>query len=293
MAETRLLSDSLIGYPQSLALFSKPLQQVGIRNLKMIQHHPINSFDTQNVIKFDVKSAGLSYIDLSKTLLKLKVKILKGDNSKIPELEVFEDGYRFKRPEASPSPPKDTGEKNESAGENNEPPTASTPVIVAPENNFLHTILQRVDCWLQQTLMSDSDENYPYLAYFKALQAAPEQKKSTLQMQMYFENKGGSSWVSDFDPTLQKRAALFAGSREVTMVGKLASAVFDIGRLLPQNTGLQLALYPHKGPFCLLSPDLLPTPDFKVVITEAILEVATVEVRNFQFFRLLKRTPLI
>ena len=277
MTDTRLLRDSIIAYPDSLALFSRPIQQVGIRKVKMISHNPVNEFSTQNIIRFDVKSAGLSYIDLSKTLLKLKVKIVKGNNASIPAVEKRRDGKGYA---LKPSFDKE----KKSTEEDTEPAPDVTPEIVAPQNNFMHSLLQRVDVWLQQTLMTGCHDNYAYLAYFKALQATPEQKKSVLQMQMYFENDGevtdNVGWITSRDLTLHKRAALFAGSREVTMIGKLASSVFEVDRLLPQGTGLEIALYPHKGPFCLLSPDIQPVPDFKVVITEAVLEVATVEVKK-------------
>lgn len=38
----QVLSDSIIGYPEALALFSKPIQNIGVKKNRYINHYPIN-----------------------------------------------------------------------------------------------------------------------------------------------------------------------------------------------------------------------------------------------------------
>lgn len=327
MSETQVMSDSVVGYPDSLALFSKPLQNIGIRRVKTVEHLPVNDVSTQNVITFNVSSAGSSYIDLSKTLLWITAKIVNGDGTK---MEDFNIAY-----EESPTPPpqpqtekaatfstksggsgsstaatataataaSDTSTATAGAAKTTEQtpsPPSSPRVIVTPSPNFLHTLFQRVDILLQNNLVTESDCTYSYAAYFKALQASPEEKASTSEMQMYFEpvtsNPFGSNWLFSEEPGTRKIGAIFQGSREVTMCGKIASSIFDVDRLLINGVPLQVALYPNKPDFCLMSPGLNPPPNFKVIITKAILQVSHVEIAPEMMAahsEMLKSTPAL
>ena len=61
----QVLTDSVIGYPQSLAIFSKAVQNVGIRKYRTIEYYPVNDFTTQGLIQFMINGNGASCIDLS------------------------------------------------------------------------------------------------------------------------------------------------------------------------------------------------------------------------------------
>lgn len=295
MTETSVLGDSVIAYSENLAIFGRVVQDVSIRKVTPISHSPSCEF-SNNLLKFDVKSSGSSYIDLSKTMLRISGRIMLENNGSITEIERIPDkpGYRMKIPTNKP-PSSASGSATDNDGEKaaegsvsdkagGQAQSQGTPQIVSPENNFLNTAFERIDVWLGDELVSHSQDNYAYLSYFKAIQASPEEKRSALQMQMYFESEdevhpdSGVNWTGSEDITFQKRAAIFGGSREVTMTGRLASDVFSVERLLPHGVGLKIVLYPHKPQFCLVSPDLQPPPAFKFVITRATLLVATVEV---------------
>ena len=293
MADTSFLQDSVVAYPQSLGLFGRPVQSVGIRKVLPIPHNPTGEFSNHNVIKFDVKSAGSSYIDLSKTMVRITGKIVRGDNASISEIGRRRDGsgYRMKispkKPHTSGDGKKEVGGTSSEGGEHEDDGSDSgtTPQIIAPENNFLHTAFERVDIWIQDQLVTSSNDLYPYLAYHKAIQAPASEKHTSLQMQMFFEPsdddlppENDADWVYSRDKNFQRRAAKYGGSREVTLMGRLASDIFSVDRLLPHGVGFKIAMYPHRGAFCLLSPDIQPPPDFKFVVTNATLLVAFVHI---------------
>ena len=81
----QVLSDSIIGYPESLAIFSKPVQNIGVKKYRCINYYPVNDFTTQGVVQFHVSGNGSSYIDLSKTLLNIRCRIVKRDGTSIKE----------------------------------------------------------------------------------------------------------------------------------------------------------------------------------------------------------------
>ena len=316
MTDTKVLANSVIGYPESLGLFSRPLQNLGIRHTKRVEYLPVNDMTAQSVIIFEVKSSGASYIDLSKTLLRVTAKIVNADGSTVKDFVEAVKQSKSEQAKKSKVNNSDTATSGSAASAsataaddsvtNKGSSTSSTsdgvsgtqgtgegskeedqeelPGIVAPCQNFMHAIFERVDVMLQNNLVTDSEVTYGYTAFFKALQASPEQKKSIMQMQMYFENENETSdeypanWTMSEDPNFRKRGKIFAKSREVTMCGKIASSIFDVERLLIYGVPLKIVLYPSQPDFCLISPDTNPRPDFKVVITKAVLEVTHVDV---------------
>ena len=79
----QVLKDSVVGYPESLAIFDKPIQNIGIRQVRNVNYYPVNDFTSQGVIQFSIPGTGNNYLDLSRTYLNIRCKILKKDNSRL------------------------------------------------------------------------------------------------------------------------------------------------------------------------------------------------------------------
>ena len=291
----QVLADSVIGYPQSLAIFSKPVQNCGVRQTKHIKYLPTNDYSTQGVIQFTVSGAGSKYLDLSKTILNLRVKIVEGDGKPLPKF-TGKRSVSGSKTESRDSKADDDNEDNVDAEEERsddlrksteatiKQDTFNTSVMTGVTNNFLHSMFSRVDVHLQNRLMTDSDGCYAYQAYFKTKLGTPADIKSgALQMQMFYdegnpEYSTDCDWIATNYKGLKTRSSFFTGSQEVDLCGRLCSDIFDIDRLIPNGVPLQITLYPNLPQFCLLSPQILPPPDFKFVITQASLEVCFVTV---------------
>lgn len=270
---TQVLSDSVIGYPQTLAIFSKPLQNVGVRRYKTVEYFPINDIATQSVIQFLINPSGANYVDLSRTILNLQCMILRKDGSRMKD--------------AKPLMVAAVASSDTGADAWAEKPPAED--VVAPVANFLHSMFSRVDLSLQNKLMTDSDNSYAYQAYFKTLlQTPPEAREHGLEAQMWYPaafydaqektKLDTTNWVLSSDEGgVVSRGDYFNASNVVDMCGKLACDAFDIGRLLPNGLPIQLTLYPNQPDFCLLSPQT-PAVDYKIVITKATLDVCLVDV---------------
>ena len=245
----QVLKDSLVGYPEELAIFDKPIQNVGIKKYQCIDYYPVNDFTTQGIIQFHVPGNGAGYLDLSRTTLSIRCKIVKRDGTDV----------------------------NVPADEN------VTNGLVSTANNFFSSIFGRVDAALQNKVLTDSDNSYAYQAYFKALlYSSKEMKEGTLQLQLYYPDTAGhmtdANWVKTKNEGLKTRGRFFQGSKEVDMTGRLYCDIFEITRLIPNGVPLSVTLYPAVPQFCLMSVDADPDPDYKVVITRACLNVCTVEV---------------
>ena len=79
MSET-LLADAFVGYPEELAIFEKPIQNVGVRRSHCTTFYPVNDFSSQGVIQFAIANNSNCYVDLRKTQLNITCKIVARDS---------------------------------------------------------------------------------------------------------------------------------------------------------------------------------------------------------------------
>lgn len=351
----QVLRDSVVGYPEALAIFDKPIQNVGVRKYRCIDYYPVNDFTTQGVIQFSVPGNGNGYLDLSKTILNIRCKIVRRDGSDIPDYsqllfnhngkntppgKAFDDAAGTVRPgggeKAAHSPGPQPGQSPAPDGDNgvtpnppekhnqNDPPEGTrgrrdhqrnlqkapengliqndannagngsnsvsddreqqiTTGMVGVANNFLNTMFGRIDASLQNKLLTESDNSYPYQSYFKALfYTNQEVKNSSLQTQLYYNDdlhtQEDMSWAFSENKGYFTRSRFFDGSREVDLCGQLYCDIFEITKFIPNGVSLNVVLYPNLPEFCLLSSDVNPPPDYKVIVTKASLTVCNVEV---------------
>ena len=266
-----VLDDAYIGYSEELAIFQKPIQNVGIKNTHVTAFYPVNDFSTQGVIQFQVTNNSSNYLDLRRTRLNITCKVVRQNGDKIEPVTVA--SARNKR----------------SKEEEETPATASTATAttdnkasVGVVNNFMHSMFSRVDVSLQNKVLTHSDESYPYLAYFKALlHSNTELKETTLQMGMFYKDTPGEledpNWQLGDNKGLSKRSSFFASSHEVDMSGHLYCDVLDIYKFIPNGVSLGITLYPSTPEFCLMAPEVT-VGTYKVQITRASLSVSMIEV---------------
>ena len=101
-----------------LDLFLVPPTSTQIEKSACIGYQPVSSLSDSNVVEYFVSSSGDEYLDLSKTKLHIKAKIKKADGGDLSEEE----------------------SKN-----------------VAPVNNWLHSLFSQLDIFLNDRLVSTSN----------------------------------------------------------------------------------------------------------------------------------------
>jgi len=125
---------------------------------------------------------------------------------------------------------------------------------VAPVSNFLHSLSSQIDLSLNNTLVSHSNNSYPYSAYLETLLSyGPAAKNSQLSANLWLED------TTDHLDTLgadnagyTKRKALTANSSEVDMMGKLHVDMCFQQRHLISGVDVKLRLIRAKDTFCLV-----------------------------------------
>lgn len=238
------MKDSYLAYPEELAVFDRAVQNIGVKEVRTVEFQPVNDYTNQSVIDFSVPSNSACYIDLKKTTLSIRCKVVKADGT-------------------------DTE-------------AAITKNIVSVINNFLSGMTSRCDLALQDRMMTSSDQTYPYRAYLdNLLYTSVLQKDTTLKTELYYSEAGSKmqlyNWIADANVPLKERGELFKNSKEVDMTGPLHTDITQsLDRYLLPGVGVKVKLYPSTPEFCLLSAD--DAPNYKVLITKATLKICYVEV---------------
>ena len=154
---------------------------------------------------------------------------------------------------------------------------------VAPENNWFHSLFSQIDVSLNDTLVSTSNNTYPYRAYIENLLTfGNDAKKSQLTSEFFY-----SDTVNKFDvepnagglaenPGMATRKNFAANSSVIEMIGRLHLDIFNQPKLMLNNVDVKLRLNRSKDTFNLhYSPE---NAGFLTKISEATLYVRKVKV---------------
>ena len=139
---------------------------------------------------------------------------------------------------------------------------------VVPVNNFLHSMFNSVDLYLNNKLISSNSDTYPYRAYIENLSYNADSKPTHL--------KASVLWVEDtadqFDTPnhdgvnvgLQTRMAAISQSKTAELFGRLHLDVFQQEKYLPNGIEIRLRLNRSSPNFCLTRCN--NAPNAKIVL---------------------------
>ena len=212
-----------------LSLFEPPPIDTAIQTREWIEFRPINQFSDYGGLEFNVPPLSTGYMDLKKSKLKLKLRILNHVNSPITEDED----------------------------------------AVALTNLPLHTIFAQVDACLQQTPVSQLGTNYPYKAYIDTLLSTSLQDYGVRYSQLFIKDTtdpDDADPIKGINTGLYLRSLYTKGGKILDLEGPLHIDLFQQERLIINGVGLSLKLWPSKDPFRLMSASGV---DYKVQIVDA------------------------
>ncbi|XP_041982681.1 uncharacterized protein F54H12.2-like [Aricia agestis] len=148
----------------------------------------------------------------------------------------------------------------------------STSTVVAPINNWLHSLFNQLDVYLNQKLVSPPNNTYAYRAYVEnLLNYASAAKKSHLTCGLWYEDTAGEMNSTDEkNEGFIKRREIASESKEIEMIGHLHGDIFNQEKFLINGVEMFVKLVRSRESFNLIgSTDL----KFKVCITDATLIV--------------------
>ncbi|XP_042911668.1 uncharacterized protein F54H12.2-like [Parasteatoda tepidariorum] len=136
---------------------------------------------------------------------------------------------------------------------------------IGPVNLFLHSLFSQVDVSLNDRIISNSSNTYPYRSYLETLlNHGYDSKTSQLTAELYYK---------DSDDGLKKRSEYFKFSSTVDMIGCIHSDLFHQNRLLLNLVDVKIKLIRSKPEFCLIGKS-----GYKVVLDRISLLVRKVRV---------------
>ncbi|XP_037298677.1 uncharacterized protein F54H12.2-like [Manduca sexta] len=109
-----------------------------------------------------------------------------------------------------------------------------TSTVVAPVNNWLHSLFSQLDVYLNQKLVSPPNNTYAYRAYIEnLLNYAPAAKNSHLTCGLWYEDTAGNmDSTTDGNKGFIKRQELAGESKEIEMIGHLHGDLFNQEKFL-------------------------------------------------------------
>ena len=126
-------------------------------------------------------------------------------------------------------------------------------VEIAPECNFLHTLWSQCDLYLNDTLVTQSSNNYSYCSYMETLLSfGKDAKDSQPSSVLWNQNTAGAFNTRGANNAgYTKRKALAAQSHEINMMGRLHLDMGFQSRYILNGIEIKYRLIRSKDSFCL------------------------------------------
>ena len=220
-------------------LFGPILQQTVLLNEFDREFAPLASLQEGAPIEFMVKGADQLYLDLNESSLLLRVKITNADGGNI--------------------------------GAN----------TAGPVNLMLHSLFSQMSVEFNGKPVNEPNHLYAYRAYLSTLiNFSEETQKTRLLCEGWTKDTAGHMEVTDVTGDnigLRTRAAQFATSRVVELMGRPHLDVFQQDRLIPPGVDVHLKLIPSANSFVCKSaaPQNAQKQNYKALIQFASLIIHT------------------
>ncbi len=155
---------------------------------------------------------------------------------------------------------------------------------VAPVNLFLQSLFSQVSVYLQNQLVSSTNNHYAYKSIMKTLlNYGAEAKTTQLTSQLFYQDTGSTdATIESANPEtgtnqgLSFRGDFIETSKVLTMEGPLYEDVFGMNRHLVNGVDLTLKLYRSSPQFCLMSD--ATGKEYKIELQDAYLKVCKLKV---------------
>ena len=257
---------------ESLNLFSDDLINKAITQVQYVDHLPVSQ-SGNGFIEFNVTPQ--NYVDLSRSQLYVKCKVVIDDNSQI--------GVTIRK----------TLVPKEGATEEEKDLKDADKRDVLPTNCLLGGLFQKVDLTIQQKNISNDVQTYTYPYKYMVDTLINTTQEIDMGKLFYKDPYGTIKDASFFDeehstgsklyylfhgerlpPSLSTRAQAIMGSREFEMQGPIDLDFFQQKRLLLHNTNIGLKFFQSSPQFSLMSGQ--DSPKFNIKILEARLKLCHV-----------------
>ena len=245
-------SSPVVTIPE-LDLFDVTPTQTAVESEYCLDVRPISTITANSVIEFVFGGESRDYIDLARSRLYAKLKLVHQDGTELVIKKLKPDGT------ADPAGPA----KDEEA---------------TPVNLSLHAMFNQIDIYINGVRMSQASGMYPYKAMIQTMLDNTADAKNTQLKAVGYKQETGKDLdaYSMTDPGIYWRHKLFRGSQSVEFEGPLLEDVLQVKRYLLNNLKVQIKLYPSQKQFYVMATD--DTKDYKIVLEDIVFKACMVKV---------------
>jgi hypothetical protein len=165
--------------------------------------------------------------------------------------------------------------------------------VVAPVNNFLHSMFESVRLIINDIPITSSASNYPYKAYIaNCLTYSTLVKTSQLACQGWYSDLGNHMGPVEENSGFTERSNLFRKNYDprseykstgTTLIGRLMHDLISCETGLPPNTKVKIELDRSENSFCLMCPNDDPENyELKIENIALFIPVAQLSASVFQ-----------
>ena len=149
---------------------------------------------------------------------------------------------------------------------------------VTPVNVWLHALFSQIDMTLKDTLVTTSNNTYPYKAYIETLLSfGTHSKQSQLTVLMWYKDTNNFS-LDQHNKGYVKRKALARESHLIDMMGKLHLDLMFQDHYTLNHTPIKLHLIRSKDKFSIISP--MDKTSFRVKLDSVKMMIRKVQVNS-------------
>lgn len=216
-----------------LLLFEPKAVQYSILKTEQVMLKPLASIEGSTVIQFSDQGYGEDYKNLESVYIVLKVKMIH---------KKTDDGTEIKT--------------EIKAGD----------IVVAPVNNFLHSLFRQITLTLNGRVVGQNQQNYAYRAYIdNILNYSLEASNQHLDGTVFKLDTAGKFDKIAGNSGLISRALLFQPGEEVELIGRLHLDMLNSPKFLLNNIDIGLSFELNKPEFFLQKASATNTSSLKIL----------------------------
>lgn len=229
----KVIEQGVIATIDELNIFQMPVIQSAVHRSCLVEFRPTSQLNptSDSPIHFSLGGDSRNYLDLSKTRLHVKAKLISSDGSEIEKSEIV------------------------------------APVNQLLQSLWSSVELKISG----KTVSMTTNGTYPYVAYLQSiLKQSDPAKESQLSTQMYFKENGGLAMDENPITNIgfMRRKQFFDGGKSVSMEGPLAIDFAKTPRYLLCNTSVDLTLFRSRPEFVIQA---LGDKDYRLSIEDVFL----------------------
>jgi len=234
------------GMVSEMDFFTTPLVAKQIEWAEYVKHQPVAPVQNSEVIEFIINPIRDQYIDLSKTKVYIKGKVI---NSASSQDLAADEPY-------------------------------------APVNLLANSLFKQCNVTFNDKHVSSGAQTFAHTSYLETLTSYNKGTKETsLQAAGYFEDSPGKfEEVNDFSQNdgAEKRRNLSKSSKSVEMIFKLHSPVFNVDKCIPGNVKINVKLTRSPPEFYMMRKAAYGTTAAPVVSANLVFNIQSIYLKVFK-----------